>query len=143
MGTSPVTRTNASSRVDENVAAAMARVNDLFNREVVSNRNFSALDQVYTADARILPPGAPMISGRDAIRDFWRNVVEYGNMKSAVLSTVDAMRSGDGIVEIGKASITAQSGEHPWGEMDVKYVVFWTRENGEWKWQIDIWNMSA
>jgi ketosteroid isomerase-like protein len=50
----------------------MARVHELFNVEVIGKRNFEALDQIYTADARILPPGAPMISGREAIREFWR-----------------------------------------------------------------------
>ena len=49
----------------------MARTNALFNSEVFGKRNFGALDQIYTADARILPPGSPMISGRDAIRNFW------------------------------------------------------------------------
>ena len=34
----------------------MRQTNDLFNAEVASKRNFEALDRVYTADARILPP---------------------------------------------------------------------------------------
>ena len=40
----------------------MATTNDLFNTQVVAKRNFEALDNVYTANARILPPGAQMIS---------------------------------------------------------------------------------
>ena len=27
--------------------------------------------------------------------------------------------------------------------MSVKYVVVWKRENGAWKWHVDIWNPSA
>ena len=42
----------------------MARTNELFNTQVFGKRNFDALDKIYTVDARILPPGAPMISGR-------------------------------------------------------------------------------
>jgi hypothetical protein len=47
----------------EQIRSAMARTNDLFNAEVFGKRNFEALDDIYTENARILPPGAEMISG--------------------------------------------------------------------------------
>jgi hypothetical protein len=53
------------------IRAAMATTNNLFNTEVFGKRNFQALDSVYTANATILRPGAPMISGRQAIKEFW------------------------------------------------------------------------
>ena len=46
------------------IQSGMAKTNDLFNAEVFARHNFDALDQIYTANARILPPGAAMISGR-------------------------------------------------------------------------------
>ena len=49
---------------------AMRSTNERFNSEVFGNRNFDALDDIYTANARILPPGAEMISGRAAIKEF-------------------------------------------------------------------------
>src|ERR1035441_7759619 len=49
----------------DQIKLAMAKTNDLFNTEVFRNRNFGALDQIYTTDARILPPGAPLVSGLD------------------------------------------------------------------------------
>ncbi len=52
----------------------MATTNDLFNTQVVAKRNFEALDNVYTANARILPPGAQMISGPQAIKKFWSRI---------------------------------------------------------------------
>ncbi len=63
----------------------MASTNALFNNEVVRNRNFAALDQIYTADARILPPGSPMISGLPGIKKFWSDLIQRANAKSAVL----------------------------------------------------------
>lgn len=124
--------------IADDLKAAMAKVNDLFNVEVIGKRNFGALDQIYTADARILPPGGQMMSGREAIRGFWRDLVQGGNIKSAALTSVDVMPSGDGVVEIGKATIVAEG-----GSMDVKYVVCWRQENGQWKWHVDIWNTNA
>ena len=125
--------------VANDLKVAMQKVNDLFNNEVIGKRNFGVIDQIYTEDARILPPGAPMISGREAIRGFWRDLVQGGNIKSAALTSVDVIPSGDSVVEIGKATIVAE-GAPP---TDVKYVVCWRSENGQWKWHVDIWNTNA
>jgi len=118
----------------------MARTNELFNYEVFGKRNFGALDAVYTSGARILPPGAPMISGREAIRDFWSGVVQSANAKSAVLTSVEVMQAGDGLVEIGKAVLTVAPDGQTESQMEVKYVVYWQQEDGLWKWHVDIWN---
>lgn len=128
--------------VDE-IKLAMARTNDLFNTEVVGNRNFAALDDVYTSDARILPPGAPMISGRESIKKFWSDLVQSANAKSAVLTSVDVLPVGDGVVEIGRATLTVEPQGQPVTEMEVKYVVFWRNESGRWKWHVDIWNQNG
>jgi ketosteroid isomerase-like protein len=114
----------------------MAQTNELFCTEVAGKRNFAALDEIYTANARVLPPGAPMISGREAIRKFWSDLVTTTNAVSAVLSSVEVNPAGDGIVEIGSAKVTFA----PEGELEAKYVVFWRQEDGRWKWDIDIWN---
>lgn len=121
----------------------MASTNDIFNREVFQKRNFDALDQVYTAHARILPPGAPMISGRADIKQFWANMIQSANAKSAVLSSVEVMPAGDGVVEIGKAILTVEPEGQAIAEVEVKYVVYWQNEDGHWKWHVDIWNASA
>ena len=121
----------------------MAAVNHLFNTEVFGKRNLAALDDIYTDDARILPPGAPMVSGREAVKQFWAALVESANAKSAVLSSVDVMPAGDGVVEIGKATLTVEPpGQSP-AQMEVKYVVYWRQENGRWKWPVDIWKTNS
>ena len=121
------------------IKLAMAKTNDLFNAEVFGKRNFNALDQIYTADARILPPGAPMVSGREAIKKFWADLVQSINAKSAVLASVDVMPAGDGVVEIGRATLTIE----PAAQVEVKYVVYWRQEDGQWKWHVDIWNQNS
>ena len=121
----------------------MAETNDLFNAEVFGKRNFAALDQIYTSTARILPPGAPMIAGREAIKRFWSDLVVSANAKSAVLTSLDVMEAREGVVEIGCATLTVEPpGQSP-AQMEVKYVVFWREEDGRWKWHVDIWNSNA
>jgi hypothetical protein len=58
--------------VPDDVRKAMQETNDRFCREVVGGGQFDALDLVYTTAARILPPGAPMMEGREAIKAFWK-----------------------------------------------------------------------
>lgn len=123
--------------------AGMAGTNELFNTEVFGRRNFDALDQIYTADARILPPGAPLIAGREAIKKFWADMITGANAKAAVLTSLDVMESGEGAVEIGKAVLTVAPPGQPEAQMEAKYVVFWKQEDGRWKWHVDIWNMNA
>jgi ketosteroid isomerase-like protein len=124
--------------VPEAIAAAMRQTNHLFNTEVSGKRNFAALDNVYTADARILPPGAPMIAGREAIKSFWAQAMAGMDVASAVLATVDSEMAGDGVVEIGRADLTTHAGQ----SVAVKYVVHWKQEDGLWKWHTDIWNLN-
>jgi ketosteroid isomerase-like protein len=125
------------------IRLAMANVNELFNTEVVGKRNLNALDDIYTADARILPPGAPMISGRQAIKEFWSNLVQSANATSAVLESLDVMPGADGVVEIGRATLTLQPDDQSPAQMEVKYVVYWKQEDGRWKWHVDIWNQNS
>jgi ketosteroid isomerase-like protein len=125
------------------IKQAMARTNALFNTEVVAKRNLAVLDEIYTTDARILPPGAPMITGREAIKKFWSDAISALNATAAVLTSVDVMPAGDGVVEIGQAKITAAPEGQPPAQMEVKYVVFWREEDGLWKWHVDIWNPNA
>ena len=125
-----------SAPAPESILAAMRRTNEIFHTEVVAKQNIDALDQVYTADARILPPGAPMVEGRENIKAFWKGAIASMGATSAKLATVRAEQAGDSIVEIGKADLTVGGGQ----VVTVKYVVHWKQEEGLWKWHVDIWN---
>lgn len=117
----------------------MAATNRIFDTELVNTGNFDLLDKVYTADARILPPGAPMVAGRANIKEFWKGAIAALGVKSAKLATVDAEMTGDSVVEIGKADLVVADGSM----VTLKYVVHWKQEDGSWKWHVDIWNPNA
>ena len=124
--------------VSEVIAAGMRETNALFCDNVVAKGDFAVLDKVYTASARILPPGAAMIGGREQIKAFWKQAIAGMAIKSATLTTVDAEQAGDVILEIGQAGLTLAGGQ----SVDVKYVVHWKQEDGRWKWNVDIWNLN-
>ena len=111
--------------------------NRAFEQAVIA-RDLPALGAVYTANARILPPGGEMISGRDNIQQIWGAAIEGMNVRAIQLQTLDFEAVGDTGYEIGRATLeTATEGAAP---MSAKYVVVWKIEDGAWKWHVDIWN---
>jgi ketosteroid isomerase-like protein len=122
----------------ETTLAGMRKTNDLFCSTVVRLRDMEALDRVYTPDAQILPPGADMIQGVAAIKNFWQQAILGLDVQDASLVTVTAESAGDTVVEIGRAALSLKGGQ----VVPVKYVVHWKRHDGDWKWHTDIWNMN-
>lgn len=97
-----------------------------------------AASNVYTADATILPPGAPIVRGRDAIVSFWRGAAKELNLQQVQLSTVELTQAGDYVHQIGRAVLTL-GGE----QVEGKYTVLWKQEDGQWKWHVDCWNLDS
>jgi ketosteroid isomerase-like protein len=116
----------------------MRKTNDQFCATVVRLRDMSALDQIYTPEAQILPPGAEMIRGLPGIQSFWLQAITSLDVKEASLTTVSAEMAGDTVVEIGRAALTLAGGQ----VVPVKYVVHWKRHEEAWKWHVDIWNLN-
>jgi ketosteroid isomerase-like protein len=115
----------------------MRKTNQIFEAEVVGKGDFTALKNVYTTNARILPPGSEMVTGREHIQNFWQRAATAMGVKSAKLLTIDAEILDDTVIEIGRAELSTA---HPTSPTIVKYVVVWKREDGAWKWHVDIWN---
>jgi ketosteroid isomerase-like protein len=121
------------------VRKAMQETNERFCHEVIRDGRFDALHSIYTKGARVMPPGAPMVEGREAIEGFWKAAVAGLGVTGVKLTIVDTEMAGDTVVEIGEAEL--QMGKK--GTASVKYIVHWKQENGHWRWDKDIWNMNA
>jgi ketosteroid isomerase-like protein len=94
---------------------------------------------LYEPGARLLPPGAPVITGPDAVRDFFKRRFDAGT-DGGVLETVQHHEYGDVAVEEGRygrrsGDLLLDSG---------KYLsVFRRQPGGAWRWSIDMWNSDA
>jgi ketosteroid isomerase-like protein len=120
---------------------ATEATNRIFEQEVGAKRNVEVLDRVYTVGARILPPGAPMLEGRENIKAFWRGAMESLDVRAVKLETVDFEEAGEAGIEIGRATLEFNApGSSP---AVMKYVVVWKQEDGAWKWAVDIWNPAS
>ena len=114
--------------------------NRVFEGEVIGRRDFGALERVYTRNARLLPPGAPMVTGRAAVADFWRGALDALGVESLRLHTLSLDVFGDDAQEVGRAELAVKGDGAP---MALKYVVLWKREDGAWRWDVDIWNADS
>jgi uncharacterized protein (TIGR02246 family) len=98
-----------------------------------------ALAELYAEDAYVLPAGAEMVHGRQAIQGFWDNAMKQ--LGDGRLTTVDVQPLGpDAAREIGTFSFKTK-GSQP-QEVNGKYVVVWRKINDQWKLAADIWNMN-
>ena len=114
------------------VTAANQKFMDVFSKGA------ETLGELYTSDAKILPPGGDTISGDTAIGAFWKGAYGMG-IKRAKLETVEAEPAGDQIIEVGNFTLYGADES----ELDTgKYIVVWKQEAGTWKLHRDIWNTS-
>jgi uncharacterized protein (TIGR02246 family) len=99
-------------------------------------KDFAGMAALYTNDAKVLPPDAPIVTGKKAIEEFWRSAAAALGLTSVTLKTVDLEAAGDTACEVGEADLTLSA-----GQAKVKYVVVWRRgADGQWLLHRDIWN---
>lgn len=106
--------------------------------EAFRRQDATALAGMYSAEARLFPPGAEMLSGAGRIESFWKDAMHAG-LTEAKLETVDVdLIGGYTAVETGRFTMYAGKNAVDRG----KYVVIWRNEDGQWKLHRDIWNSS-
>ena len=107
-----------------------------------SHGNVDGMVALYDEHAVLMPPGAPSMNGRDAIRQFWTNFTSLGAI-DAKLVTDDILTSGELAAEMGhfELTITPKSGAAI--KDDGKYLVLWRNVGGQWKIVRDIFNSNV
>jgi ketosteroid isomerase-like protein len=117
------------------VRKAVAEGNRKFGA-AAGRKDYAGLAALYSDDAKLLPPDAPIVTGRKAIEEFWRAAAASLGLLSVTLKTLDLEVSGDIACETGEAELTIGS-----GQAKVKYLVVWRRSgDGQWRLHRDIWN---
>jgi len=118
--------------------AAIQKLNDQWVA-AFNKGDAAALAAMYTEDAYVLPAGADMVRGTNAIMSFLGEVTKQ--LGDAKLTTVDVLPLGRTAArEIGTFSFKTK-GATP-QEVVGKYAVVWRRVSGQWKLGTDIWNMN-
>ena len=98
----------------------------------------AAVAALYTAGAKLFPPGGPIVDGRAGIEQFWQSVMGSG-IKNIELRTAEIEVFGDTVVENGSATLCSNGGVANRG----KYLVVWKRVEGKWLLHRDCWNSNG
>ncbi|MFP6625655.1 MAG: DUF4440 domain-containing protein [Deltaproteobacteria bacterium] len=97
---------------------------------------------LYTAQGQLFPPLptlGDLISGTQAIGQFWQAVFDSG-VQGVSLVTVEVESHGDTAYEVGKFELRGADGK----VLDYgKYIVIWKKEGDSWKLHRDIWTTSG
>jgi uncharacterized protein (TIGR02246 family) len=98
----------------------------------------AALAAMYTPNAQLLPMHSEIVSGMEAIQQFWQGVIASG-VKGATLTTIEVDEQGDTAYEVEKYELRGEGNkvlDHG------KYVVVWKRGQGKWRLHRNIWNSN-
>jgi uncharacterized protein (TIGR02246 family) len=98
----------------------------------------------YTDDASLLPPNAPLATGKQAIRAVWAGMLSPDTTVSWQVSKADVARSGDLAYVMGTYQIAAKNPRGKSQEDHGKMVeVFKKQADGKWKTVADIFNSDV
>ena len=107
--------------------------------------NLSSIDKwltFYAEDASVLPFNAPLVKGKDNIRQYWAQLFSKPGWHLSFAPTkIEISKAGDIAYEIGTAELTLNDADgHPTTTQG-KYVVAWRKDsNQQWKAVADIFN---
>ena len=119
-------------------ARAIRALEAEFQRHANANDAAALTEAFFAEDAQLLPPNAPQVNGKAAIRDFWKAFLAAG-VSDVVLETGNVSSSGDLAYSVSKYGFTA-SGARQTG----KYMVVYRRQsNGSYRAVADSFNSNA
>lgn len=132
---------SASDKKEEgtfDMAAARKAIDDANQNLVTSMKkgDSTAFAGVYSSDAKIMAPGGPAITGKDALASMAGGMIRTG-YNGLSLKTVDVWGNDALLGEEGTYTLSMSDGK----EADHgKYIALWKKEDGKWKLFRDIWN---
>ncbi len=101
-------------------------------------QDIDTLVSMYTDDARVMPPGMPLASGTQAVRDAFSGMIAAGF--TGTLTPVETRVAGDIGYNVGTFELTMGDGTVSTG----KFTETWERgDDGVWRISNDIWNDDA
>ncbi len=101
----------------------------------------AAVAALYTDTATVLPPGADMAKGRNAIQELFAGAMQSG-LKITGLQTVAVEQYGHTAREIGRFTGQVLDAQRQPVPIEGKYVVVWKQAKDGWKLDTDIWNAN-
>jgi uncharacterized protein (TIGR02246 family) len=115
-----------------------------FNESVTAafrSKDAAAMASLWTENARFLPPGRAMITGRAGVQTFWQSGFDQGAC-DVVLESLEIKSLADGVAyEIGRNIVRVQTTDGSSIDVPGKSLCIFRRESdGVWRADVDIFN---
>lgn len=95
----------------------------------------------YAADASVLPPNAPLATGKDAIRTLWTGLLSPGTSISWKATKIEVSKSGDLAYLMGTYELSMKGPDGKPINDHGKMVEVWKKQaDKQWKVVADIFN---
>jgi ketosteroid isomerase-like protein len=103
------------------------------------NLDYDAIANSYTVDGKILPPGADIIEGREAIKKRWA-LPEGVKISFHKITPTEIQVIGEIAHDIGYYEGRTLGKDGTQVSWKGKYLIIWKKINGEWKIYADAWS---
>ncbi|MCB0375165.1 MAG: DUF4440 domain-containing protein [Sinomicrobium sp.] len=107
--------------------------------EAYISADYDAMANAYTADAKIFPGNAGIITGREAIKNRW-TLPEGVTVLQHRTRSVELKFIGDYAYDYGYYEGKTKRADKTETAWKGKYVIVWRKEGNDWKMYLDIWN---
>ena len=135
-----VARGNLNSGNRSNDEALIRRIDALWSK-AADDKDLEGAVHPYAEDASMLPFGAPIATGTDAIRKTWAALMaKPGYSLTFVPTKIEVASAGDMAWEIGTFELRVNDAQGQPVEIPGKYVVTWRKIGPTWKVEADIFN---
>lgn len=135
-----VARPSQHSGNHSNDEALIRRIDALWST-AADDKDLEGAVHPYADDASMLPFGAPIATGADAIRKTWAALMaKPGYSLTFVPTKIDVASAGDMAWEIGTFALRVNDAQGQPMEIPGKYVVTWRKIGPTWKVEADIFN---
>ena len=115
-----------------------------FNESVTAAfrcKDAATMASLWTENARFLPPGSEMITGRAGVQAYWQSGFDQG-ASDVVLESLEIRSLADGVAyEIGRNIVRVQTADGSSIDAPGKSLCIFRRESdGVWRADVDIFN---
>ena len=108
--------------------------------ELIKAGDSDGVSELYEADAVAMPPNQPIVSGKEAIRLFWRSTVQIPDLSLTFEpQRIDVAASGDLAIDRGTYRLSGKPDGQKLDDFG-KYIEVWRRVGDEWKVAANIYN---
>lgn len=107
--------------------------------DILTSDDTDRIANLYTQDGQVMPPGSDVVTGQEAVAEFWQAIGRDLGVETVDIEPVEVEDYGSTAMRVGRATLSDADGE----TLDqVKFIEIWKEDNGEWKIHRDIWNSN-